>query len=227
MGLTKFMRRRAAAVMAPVTDEVLYFEVFRDRLRALDLPLIYRPFGAGANASLLFLIVRLIELHRPARVLDLGGGQSTLLLDALSDRFPMTLQTVESDPGWRDDLAARVRHDVRLCPAETRRHDGHAMRAYALPDDVRAGPYDLILVDGPGGARRFGRVGALDVIPAALTPGGVVVFDDTHRPGERETAALAESRIAAAHGPVRRLTYEAKGAQVLLAPAAAPWLSRL
>jgi predicted O-methyltransferase YrrM len=210
--------------MTPVMDEMVYLALFKGRLRDLGLPMIYRPFGAAANASMLFVTLRCIELHRPARVLDLGAGQSSLLLDALRDTFPMEIQTVEGDPGWCAAVGARVRHDVRLCPVETRRVEGHRVPAYVLPDEIRTGAFDLVLVDGPGGARRFGRAGALDVIAGAVNPGGVVLFDDTDRRGERETAALAEARLRAALGPIRRLVFQARSTQTLLAPADAPWL---
>jgi len=227
MGLTKFLRLRSASVMAPVIDEMLYFELFRDRLRDLGLPMVYRPFGAGANSSMLFLVLRCVELHRPARVLDLGSGQSTLLLDALRDHFPMEIQTVEGDAGWHAEISSRVRHDVRLCAVQPRKHQGHRMPAYNLPDDIRGGAYDLVLVDGPGSAARFGRVGALDVIPQAVAPGGVVVFDDTDRRGEQETVALAEAALSKAQGSMRRLVYRARGGQILLAPVTTPWLGRI
>jgi len=227
VGLTKFLRGRAAGAMGPVLDELLYFELFRGQLEALDLPMIYRPFGAGANASLLFLVLRCVQLHRPKRVLELGAGQTSLLLDALSTHYPMEVVAVEGDQRWRDDIGGRVRHDVRLCAIEQRRYGRHSVPAYDLPQDVKTGSFNMIVVDGPGGARRFGRVGALDLVPDALAEDGVVLFDNVERRGEQDTVALAEERLAGARGQVQRMTFAGRTRQALLAPARTRWLGQI
>lgn len=224
MGLTRFLRNRSAGVLGPVMDELIYLDLFREALRDLDLPFIYRPFGAGANASMLFLTLRCVQLHRPARVLDLGAGQTSLLLDALAADHSMEVHTVEGDSGWHADISGRVRHEVHLCPVETRRWGRNGFPAYRLPSALLQVPFDLILVDGPGGARRFGRAGVLDAIPDALSPSGVVVFDDADRRGERDTIAAAEARLAETGRPTRRLTIRARGCQAVLAPADTSWL---
>lgn len=228
MGLTRYVRDRVGGMLAPAIDEGLYFQLFRDRLAAHGLPCPYRPFGAGANASLLFVLTRCIELHRPARVLELGAGQSTLLLDALSDIVPMEIVSIEGDPDWRRAIGGRVRHTVHLAPVEERRHGRHPYRAYRLPDEARTGGFDLMLVDGPGGAKRFGRFGAMDVIPDGLNKGAVVLIDDAGRRGEKDTIAEARRRMEqAGGGPVRSLSFAGKGSQALLAPAETPWLAEI
>ncbi|SDD79313.1 hypothetical protein [Rhodospira trueperi] len=227
MGLTRYLRNRSASVLGPVIDELVFLDLFRDALRELELPFIYRPFGAGANASMLFLTLRCVQLHQPARVLDLGAGQTSLLLDALGAAHPMEVHTIEGDPGWHADISGRVRHAVHLCPVEMRRWGRNGFPAYRLPPTILQEPFDLVLVDGPGGARRFGRAGVLDVIPAALSPSGVVVFDDADRRGERETIAAAEARLVEAGRRMRRQTIRARGCQVLLAPEDTPWLGRV
>jgi predicted O-methyltransferase YrrM len=227
MGLTRFLRKRSVGAVGPVIDELIYLDLFREALRELDLPFIYRPFGAGANASMLFLTLRCVQLHRPARVLDLGAGQTSLLLDALAADHPMEIHTIEGDPGWHADISERVRHAVHLCPVEARRRGSNSFSAYRLPSVLLHDPFDLILVDGPGGARRFGRAGVLDVIPDTLSPRGVVVFDDADRRGERDTIAAAEARLAEAGRSTRRLEIRARGCQVVLAPEETPWLGRV
>ncbi len=227
MSPIKFLRRRAAKVMAPVIDEPIYFQLFQDALRRLDLPLIYRPFGAAANASMLFVTLRCVELGRPARVLDIGAGQSSLLLDALSDRLPMEIHSLEPEAAWRDAVARRVRHPVHHCPLEMRRHQGHAFGALPLPAVLRGLRFDLVLVDGPAGAPRFARYGVADLIPDNLGDQAAILFDDAERRGTAETVRAVLGLLGRRGIEMRRLMFHGRASQALLAPAAATWLDEI
>ena len=117
---------------------------------APDLPAVsVRP----PNASMLFVTLRCVELGPPgAGCWTSGPAQSSLLLDALSDRLPMEIHSLEPEAAWRDAVARRVRHPVHHCPLEMRRHQGHAFGALPLPAVLRGLRFDLVLVDGPAGA---------------------------------------------------------------------------
>src|SRR5690348_10090169 len=79
--------------------EVVYRELFLRDLSRLGLEDLYYPVGSAANHSLLYLIARsFIEL--PIRnALEMGAGQSSILLSQLNERLKKeaTITTVEHD----------------------------------------------------------------------------------------------------------------------------------
>jgi len=180
-------RWRWAAGTLPAS-ELFYLEVF-DRAVArsgVAVPPLY-PVGSAANAGLLYTVFRLADEFPGLNWLELGAGQSTILIDALveSGRIGAAL-TLEHDGDWAGRIGARVRHEVRTAPL--RRGDvlGVTADVYDFASDRR---YDVVVVDGPVGTPRRSRWGALKLLETALADEFVVLFDDAERPGERETIA--------------------------------------
>ena len=109
----------------------------------------------------------LIEKRKPARVLEWGGGGSTLYWP---EHYPkIDWVTIESEPEWYEALRPRVRESVTLL------HLGP-------PDVYSIGPaaigtFDLIIVDC-----KTWRVECLDNARNLLEPGGVVVQHDSWKP---------------------------------------------
>ena len=139
-------------------------------------------FYGGMDAALLHAVVR---HHRPARVLEIGAGHSTLVLaGALAanarDGAPATHRVVDPHPsplltalGGRIDLRAAGATDVPL--------DEFA----ALQDG------DLLFIDTTHAVRPGGDVVylLLEVIPA-LAPGVLVHVHDVYRPYEYPRALM-------------------------------------
>lgn len=114
-----------------------------------------------------YLTYRKEQFTGPQRVLELGGGWSTIWLASMA-----TVETVEHDAGWHDEicraiLRAGLSNSITLSPPQE------------FPDVVSAFPnafFDLILVDCVDEAR-------LPCIPAAipkLKSDGWFVIDDSH-----------------------------------------------
>jgi predicted O-methyltransferase YrrM len=189
--------RWALGTVAPA--ELFYQQLFDAAVArsGLAVPPLY-PVGNAANAGLLYVIFRLLEEFRGLDVLELGAGQSTLLLDALARAGRLgSLLTLEHDPAWAARLGAKVAHEVRHAPLRSATVEGFAADQYDADLHRR---FDLVLVDGPVGTARRSRWGALGLLQAHLADEFVVVFDDAERPGERETIArFLELRPAAGH----------------------------
>ena len=67
--------------------EVVYRELFLRDLARLGLDDLYYPVGWAANHSLMYLIARCFIELPVVNVLELGGGQSSILLSQLNDRL--------------------------------------------------------------------------------------------------------------------------------------------
>jgi len=183
-----------------VSSAELHYQMVFDAAVArsgLAVPPLF-PFGPAANSSLLYLISRLLWDFPQLEILELGAGQSTILLDALLQAGHATrITTLEHDARWAATIGSKVGHDVRVAPLRNESVLGVATTAY---DVELAGRFDCIIVDGPVGTPRQSRWGALKLLQQNLSEEFVVIFDDAERPGERDTIArFLELRPAAEH----------------------------
>jgi hypothetical protein len=142
---------------------------------------------------------KLVHRLQPRGVLEMGSGQSTVVLAGAVSALPRpaALVSVESDPfhleRTRDMLAAaNLCRFVRLVPAHlvARRLHGRYVPTYYLDaaidqeDALRPACADLILVDGPP-LPLGGREGSLVQALHAARIGAVVLVDDSRRDSER------------------------------------------
>lgn len=138
------------------------------------------------------LLAGIVLTCRPRSVLEFGSGRSSLVIArALGAVGGGRLTSVENAPEFGRDAwaivervrgvdAQRVVSDVRVTLTPAGPFNGYVDAAPAL--SVRA-PYDLVLIDGPSGplGRDWTMFGAI----RHLSPGALVIVDDTARPGER------------------------------------------
>lgn len=155
-----------------------------DRL-GIDRPLY--PVRSAATYSYLYLLLRICTELPVRRVLELGAGQSTLLLDDLAARGDLEITTLEHDADWAARVDTQSNHArIVRCPLARREIRGRHAEAYE-PGDAVDGRFDVLLVDGPRGRRRHSRRGALEFIESSLSEEFVIVFDDAERRGELDT----------------------------------------
>jgi len=169
------------------TRELMFERLFSNALPGLGIVSRYFPVKNAANYSLLYLLLRIVTELKPQRVLELGCGQTTLLLDDLVKSIPLDIISVEHDGGWAERMQERVDHVIRHAPLVERDVFGHVCSTYGILPSEIGGQVDLIVVDGPIGVREKSRWGALQYIEELLGDDFVIVFDDIERPGEQET----------------------------------------
>lgn len=178
---------RRRFTLGTVSNAELHYQLVFDAAIArsgIPVPPLF-PLGRAANSSLLYLIFRLLQDFPQLNVLELGAGQSTVLLDALHRAGRATgLTTLEHDAGWAAAIGREVGHAPRLAPLRDESLLGVATRVY---DVELTDHFDCIIVDGPEGTPRQSRWGALQLLQQNLAPEFVVIFDDAERPGERDT----------------------------------------
>lgn len=144
-----------------------------------------------ADTGFLRHIIMQIEQRRPAVVVELGAGASTLIAaKALSLNGGGRLVSLDQHEGfvnatrhWLADNALSV--DIRHAPLDARIEGwpGRWYDADNLPERI-----DMIIIDGPPWSVHPLVRGAADSLFARLAPGGVILLDDAARPGERLVA---------------------------------------
>ena len=193
--------------------EVLLQNMVHDAVANLDLPVppLY-PTGAGANYGLFYLILRIVTENPVARVLDVGAGQSTLLLNALAKKSPIDVVTLETDSNWADRIGQRVDHKVVHSPLVPRSIHGVDVQGYADLSGIE-GKFDLILIDAPIGTKRHSRWAGLELIDSFREQDCIVIFDDAERRGERDTI----NRFCALHEDLKGRYFRPAAAQQFVA----------
>jgi hypothetical protein len=194
--------------LAPEMESV-YQQIFiRDMLR-LGIEDEFYPLGWAANYGMMYLIGRICASCGVKNILELGAGQSSILLDRLAAAGAMAaaVTTVEHDQDWIDRLRPKLNHTLLHCPLKDMNDEVGAYRAYnfgpSLPTVV-----DLLIVDGPPAgtsAIANSRHGALQLIDRLDRTGFIVLIDDAEREGEvrlaqRFCASLGERGIAFRQG---------------------------
>jgi Methyltransferase domain len=176
-------------------QEQIYQYLFTRDLRAVGIEDNFYPVGSAANYSLLYLILRCFRELNFTNVLELGCGQSTLLIDQLRTKLDLSCRvlTVEHDEFWAQTMRKKVGHDIMTIPLAPLEVAGHAIDYYRLDgllrDDRR---FDCIIVDGPPAYTKdakYARLGCLAILDRCLAPDFVLILDDTERDGDSEAVA--------------------------------------
>ena len=179
---------RETKINSAVEDS--YRHLFLRDIARAGIDDVFYPVGSAANYSLLYMIWRCLRDLPVTAVLELGAGQSTLLLDkarqALGGRF--AVRTIEHDAFWATAVTENVSHPVVQAPLVPARVGEHAIAYYdlarAIPD---AQQFDLVIVDGPPAETdetRYSRSGCVAVLERCLAEDFVVILDDAERDGE-------------------------------------------
>ena len=170
--------------------ESVYQTLLRRDLQALGLRDEYYPVGGAANHGLLYLILRCFSDLELGNVLELGAGQTSILIDRLSQRFPRVRQvlTLEHDAFWAARVQKQIEHPILCGELRCDRVLGHKAYCYdwtLLPAETK---FELLVIDGPIAADKgleYARLGALEILPRLAERGFVVIVDDAERTGER------------------------------------------
>lgn len=156
----------------------------------LDLP----PLRAWpASPDFLVVLVRRMKEQRPATIVDLGSGASTLVLATMAKKNGIGhVYSVENDSNY----AVVVRRDIGKCglgewatvidaPLAVQTVGSERCNWYTL-DGLPAGGIDFLVIDGPQMADDpMLRYPAGPVLFPRLNPGAAVFLDDAARPGEK------------------------------------------
>ena len=197
-----FLMRRINPVLEAVSDnllpsarlhgrETVYQGIVHRELARLGIDRPLYPVRSAATYSYLYLLLRICTELPVRRMLELGAGQSTLVLDDLAARGSLEVTTLEHDSDWAEHVGARCKHArITHAPLVRRRIRGRQAETYDAGEGV-VGPFDVLLVDGPRGRRRHSRRAALEFIEGRLGDEFVIVFDDAERRGELDTIAEA------------------------------------
>jgi hypothetical protein len=170
--------------------EIVYRELFLRELRRMEIDDEYYPVGSAASHGFLYFLARTLRTLPVNRILELGAGQTTLLIDRVRRKLGLDceVETIEHDEQWAAEHQSSVQHRVTCAPLSSRTVEGHRIDYYSHQLIESGPPVDLLLVDGPPAHQRriqFNRLGALDIVKTRLGTDFIIAIDDSQRNGEQ------------------------------------------
>ncbi len=184
-----------AAVMQ--ANELLYERLFSNALPRFGVENRFYPVKSAATYSLLYLILRIVTELPVKSVLELGAGQTSLLLDGLAKQFNLEINTVEHDHHWMTKIQRQVAHTISRVPLVDKSINGYSSEVYDFSKLNTPERIDFMVIDGPIGRRTKSRWGCLALIPRLLADDFVLIFDDAERKGELETIEVVLNLLEA------------------------------
>jgi predicted O-methyltransferase YrrM len=144
-----------------------------------------------ADTGFLHQLVDLVEVARPATVVELGAGATSLVIGRALQLYGCGRLTsfdqhddfVAATRAWlrNHGIDADITHAPLASPPKGWRGRWYSLSH--LPATI-----DLLVVDGPHWALHPMVRGAAETLFARVSPGGTVILDDAARPGERLVA---------------------------------------
>ena len=151
-----------------------------------DVPLA-SPTGGTASFSLLYILLSILVDKGPAKILELGAGQSTKLLAQYADAFGRSVTVIDEDERWLSQVMYFSSRIIGIHGAlEPRYVSGKKIHWYG--SSVPKERFNLVVVDGPMAYKRmlaYNRLGILDWLPEILEEEFIIIVDDANRKGER------------------------------------------
>ena len=143
----------------------------------------------AASPDLLLLISETVKKNKPALVVELGSGVSTLVCAKSGARKVISIDNSEQYGGKTRDLLKehKVRGvEIRIAPLRPYANGSEWYEVSLLKDLKKI---DLLIVDGPPGSKNpEARYPALREFKDKLSAKAIVIIDDVNRDGERKLA---------------------------------------
>lgn len=191
------------------TAESVWAQVFNNTVAGCDW-LYGRPLSpgrAGVGYPFLYAMFHTLSQIKPKSILELGLGQSTVVLSRYSSAHPGTMHfVVEPDYDWinffQNEYALSYPTRILQMPTELVSYkDKDNIRAFKSFAGGFAGQrFDLIVIDSPAynGSTAFARIDILKLLPDCLNEDFAIIIDDAEHEGIKNTVSEIESSLKTA-----------------------------
>lgn len=145
------------------------------------------PSGGTASFSLLYILLSILRGEEVNRIMELGVGQSTVLLTQYAERFEKDLSLIDDDEYWLHQVSEKSPNVLPVYAklAPTTVENIHIDWYECSPPATNV---DLLIIDGPMAYMnriKYNRIGVLSWIPKILGDEFIIIVDDSNRSGER------------------------------------------
>jgi len=193
-----------------VSREILWAEVFKQTITGSKWlhDVSFSPGRWAVGYPFLYTLYKALTEGMPKRILDLGLGQSSIMIQRYCHEYPdVTHIVVEHDKNWIEFFEKSnqipTNSDILLLdlmfidypPATT------PVRVYdSFAERLGGQKFDLISIDGPFGfdMKELSRIDVLSILPDCLFESFIIIIDDCHRTGESNMVKLILDKLSEA-----------------------------
>ncbi|MGY3795225.1 polyamine aminopropyltransferase [uncultured Aquimarina sp.] len=186
-------------------DEIIWAHVYHDSIRGRTyLENLNLNIGRWAgNYAFFYILNRILHDFKPKSILELGLGESSkFIMTCLTNFLNDTKHTViEHDPNWialfKENNNIPINTSFMQLDLVEKKFNGHTTNVYQnFLEETREQSFDLIIIDGPFGSKRYSRNNILSLVHNLNDKKEfIIIFDDTNRLGEKETFTLLISKL--------------------------------
>jgi hypothetical protein len=178
-------------------EEIEWANVYHDSIRGKvwleNLPL---NIGRWAgNYPFFYFLHRILDEVNPQKIIEFGLGESTKMINAYVDHTQKVSEylIIEHNQDWKNQFLIKNETnkvlDIRICELEKKEYDAKPYKSYKyLSDIIKDKKFDFYLIDGPFGSTHYSRFDCMLCFSnLSKTDHFIILLDDTHRRGEKET----------------------------------------
>lgn len=148
----------------------------------------------AGNYAFFYVLNRILLDYKPKRILEFGLGESTKFVSTFLDNYLFESKhiVIEQDKSWLESFKSRFslskNSEVIICPIEKKIVHNHEVNFYEGLAKHINGNFDLYIIDGPFGSKRYSRYDIVSIIENCKADDEfVIIFDDYNRTGEQDT----------------------------------------
>ncbi len=209
-------------------EELNYARIFHDTLIRggwFDADRVSFSLGRYAvGYNYFYVVYRILNEVQPSNLLEIGLGQSTLLIGAYMNKVEAKKRkehiVVEHNEEWteffknRHSLSSNSKiENVKLCEERNSFKNGYVPTHYkkkSFGKIIHDKKFDFISIDGPFGEdnrKAYNRIDILPYIPYCLSENFVIVIDDYERYGEQKMVRLLREKLRSNHVEYSEMTF--------------------
>jgi hypothetical protein len=200
----------------------VYHDSIRDK-RWLDEVAIY-PGRWAVNYSMLYLLVRILQLFKPGKIIEFGLGESSKLISKFIDNELHGTKHVilEESKVWTENFTSRFtlskNSEIMHMDLERKKIRGFNVNCYKDIENKITETFDLYIIDGPTALRHYSRY---DIcwLAEKFTPEDefIIIMDDYNRKSEKRSVCDLLHVLKRKNIPVHTWEYDGSKSQFLIA----------
>lgn len=176
--------------------ELNWANIYHDSIRGKkEIEALSLNIGRWAgNYAFFYVLHTILSKGKPTSILELGLGESTKFISTyLKNYLPQTKHVViEDDKNWISffNSSFELNSNSKIIHAEIKKRKVNNAEtiSYVVEDQLKKADFDLYVIDGPHGSKRFSRFDIVDFTDTIKKGDSfIIIYDDYQRDGEKET----------------------------------------
>jgi len=170
----------------------VYHDSIRDK-RWLDEVAIY-PGRWAVNYSMLYLLVRILQLYKPGKIIEFGLGESSKIISKFIENELHNSKhlIIEESKEWIENFVSRFslsqNSEIMYLELVRKKIRGFNVNCYKDIKEKIDEIFDLYIIDGPTALRHYSRYDICRLAEKFSSDDEfIIIMDDYNRRGEKNT----------------------------------------